>query len=443
MSGRIVPSDVRNGEDALDFAPLQPWTTTTSESGGSFAFACLLFLTFVIYVAPQMIFPMLEPLYLAMVSAVLGVGAYAHAVIRGHRLTIISPEIKLVFWFMALAIVSIPFSAWPGGSFEFFNQVFIKSIIVFFLVANLLTSQDRLRIFFWALALFQAYNAYIGIDRYASGDVYSLRGGSKGSYSGLTSDANDLALSLTMAIPVVWYLFESSKSTFQKFISGGILVLCLAGVVLSYSRGGFLALLAVFLWFAYRKIKQGKKRIVVAAVLAFAITLLLAPGSYSDRIFSIVDDSKDATGSATSRWDAMVEASKIIVAHPLGAGLKMHNQYLPCRYIGCPGVHNVFLEVTADLGVAGGVLFLMLLWKLFASMGRISLDRRSARDEIPRIAEAMQASFVAFAVGGFFLALAYMFPLYYLMGIAVALKDVADRESPLSESGSNESVSES
>ena len=93
--------------------------------------------------------------------------------------------------------------------------------------------------------------------------------------------------------------------------------------------------------------------------------------------------------------------------------------------------------------MAGGVLFLMLLWKLFASMGRISLDRRSARDEIPRIAEAMQASFVAFAVGGFFLALAYMFPLYYLMGIAVALKDVADRESPLSESGSNESVSES
>src|SRR5207249_1871352 len=115
--------------------------------------------------------------------------------------------------------------------------------------------------------------------------------------------------------------FESSKNTFQKFICGGILVLCLAGVVLSYSRGGFLALLAVFLWFAYRKIKEGKKGIVVTAVLAFIVMLLMAPGSYSDRIFSIVDDSKDATGSATSRWEVNVSAMKMIVAHPLGAGL--------------------------------------------------------------------------------------------------------------------------
>jgi len=420
----MIPSAVRNGEEALDVATFQPRTATTSESEGSFAFACLLFLTFVIYIAPQMIFSFLEPLHLALVSAVLSVGAYAHAVIRGHPLTVKSQETKLVFWFMALAIALIPLSQWPGGSLEFFNEYFIKSIIVFFLVANLLTSEGRLRKFFWAFALFSAYNAYQGITRFSSGEVYASRGGVRGGFSGLTSDPNDLALSLTMAMPFVWYLFVSSRSMFQKWVSGGILVVLLSGVVLSYSRGGFLALLALFLWFVYRKVKEGKNGVTVAAVLAFVVMLMLAPASYSDRILSIVDASKDATGSATSRWDAMAEASKIIVAHPLGTGLKMHGVLMGGPMV---GVHNVFLEVTADLGVAGGVLFLMILWKLFASMGRISVDRRQAIGEIPRMAEAAQASLVAFAVGGFFLAQSYLFPLYYLLGMAVALKEMAGR----------------
>lgn len=431
----MISSAVRNGEKALDGAPLKNRTATTSESETSFAFACLLFLTFIIYVAPQAIFSFLEPLHLAMVSAVLGVGAYVHAVIRGYRWTIISQEVKLVFYLLILAVASIPFSGWPGGSHAFFNDVFIKSIIVFFLVANLLNSENRLRKFMWAVALFQAYNAYQGFNRFSSGEVYISRGGARGGYSGLTSDPNDLALALTMTIPFVWYLFETSRSMFQKWVSGGGLVVLITGVVLSYSRGGFLALLALFLWFSYRKVKEGKKGVVVMAVLAFAVMLVLAPGSYSDRILSIVDDSKDATGSATSRWAINVAVAKIIVAHPLGVGLKMHNIYLPGIEAGWAGVHNTYLEVTADLGVAGGILFLMILWKLFVSMGRISVDRRQAPGELAPMAEATQASLVAFAVGGFFLAQAYTFPFYILAGMAVALKDIAGRHLRISDGG--------
>jgi hypothetical protein len=90
-----------------------------------------------------------------------------------------------------------------------------------------------------------------------NGEVYALRGGTHGGSSGLTNDPNDLALSLNMALPVVWYLFESSRSTFHKFVLGGVLTVFLIGIVLSYSRGGFIALLALFMWFVYRKVKEG------------------------------------------------------------------------------------------------------------------------------------------------------------------------------------------
>jgi hypothetical protein len=72
----MITSAERNGKEPFDLTPLQKRMATTSESEGAFAFACLLFLTFVIYVAPQAIFPFLEPLHLAFVSAVLGIGAY-------------------------------------------------------------------------------------------------------------------------------------------------------------------------------------------------------------------------------------------------------------------------------------------------------------------------------------------------------------------------------
>jgi len=224
----------------------------------SLAFKGLLFLTFIIYIAPQAIFPALEPLHLGKVSACVAMVGYGLYVATGHRLTVMFPEVKLLLWLVAFAALSIPISKWPGGSFQFFIDQFSKSVIVFFLVANLLTSNTRFRQFFWALAIFSAFNAVVGIKGYLSG-TFGENGGFDripGAYGAITSNANDLALSLNLAIPFVWYLFITSKSRFTQLLTGGILVVSLACIVVTFSRAGFVTLVGLLLWFAYTRIKQ-------------------------------------------------------------------------------------------------------------------------------------------------------------------------------------------
>src|SRR5438105_1403699 len=166
----------------------------------SLAFKGLLFLVFIIYIGPQAIFPALEPLHLGRVSAIVAVVGYGLYVAQGHRLTVMFPEVKLLLWLVAFAALSIPISKWPGGSFQFFIDQFSKSVIVFFLVANLLTSNARFRRFFWALAIFSAFNAGVGIKDYLTG-TFVIYDRIVGAYAGITSNPNDLALSLNLAVP--------------------------------------------------------------------------------------------------------------------------------------------------------------------------------------------------------------------------------------------------
>src|SRR5712692_8390187 len=115
---------------------------SSSSLGSPFAFRCLLCLLFIIYIAPQLYFPNLIPLHLVMVSAILAIVTYVTSVVaHRRRLTVWSSEIKLILWLVGFAILSIPLSKWPGGSFDFLFDSYLKSIAVLFLVANLLASE--------------------------------------------------------------------------------------------------------------------------------------------------------------------------------------------------------------------------------------------------------------------------------------------------------------
>lgn len=85
------------------------------DEGSPLAFGALLLLIFVIYIAPQVIFPVLEPLHLAKVSAALAVVAYVTWVWRnGAGWTFMSREVRLMLILIGIALISIPFSLWPG-----------------------------------------------------------------------------------------------------------------------------------------------------------------------------------------------------------------------------------------------------------------------------------------------------------------------------------------
>lgn len=393
------------------------------------AFKALLFFIFVLYVAPQGIIPALEPLKLGKVSAGLAILAYGIATLaQGRRFTVFTPEVKFISCFVALAIIAIPLSGWPGGSFEFFLDVFSKSLILFFMVVNLLPNLTRLRQMIWAVSIFSTIDAGIAIKNYLSGNVLfsGSTGRARGGYSGVSGDPNDLALCLNIAIPFIWYLRESSQTRMEKMLLTGMLFGCITGVVVSFSRGGFLGLLGLFLWAVIIHTKRHGPAVLIKAVLVGMVFFAFSPAGYTDRLHSITDTSKDETGSANVRWTVMKRAAQISLEYPFGAGLKMHNILLKDVNTALTGVHSAFLEVAADLGILGGILFAVIFFRLILAMQSIRNSPLSS-SSIKPLAEAAEVSLVAFGVSGMFLAVAYQAPYWLLAGIAIAIKDVASR----------------
>ena len=392
------------------------------------AFWSLMFLLFIIYIAPQAIYSFLEPLHLAKVSAGLAIVAYVISALgRNASLLAFDQEVKLILLYVGVAILSIPMSVWPGGSWTFFLDIYSKSVIVFFLVLGVMNSERRSRQLLWGLTLFSIFNAWQAVNHYLHGEFFAnqrVRGG----FSGISNDPNDLSLSLNLAIPFMIYLYETSERSFQKVFAGSAIVVSTLGIVVTFSRGGFLALLGLFCWFLYVRSKKRGMSIVMKGMLVLLIFVAVAPAGYGDRILSIVDSSKDEMGTASVRSMIMKQAIVIAVTHPLGAGLKMHNLILHDTGFGWAGVHSVFLEIAADLGLCGGVLFCVIYLRLIKRMIAIRRVPSMYQTSTLRLAEATEISLVTFGVGGMFLPVAYHTSFYILAGMCLAVKRMADAE---------------
>ena len=133
-------------------------SAVSSEWDAPVAFKALLFLLFIVYIGPQFIVPALVPLHLAKISAGIAITAYCFSTLsQGRSISIMNSDVKLILGFVGLALALIPLSTWPGGSLNFFIDVFSKSVVLLFLVLNLLTTEKRCRQLIWALALFSAF----------------------------------------------------------------------------------------------------------------------------------------------------------------------------------------------------------------------------------------------------------------------------------------------
>lgn len=404
------------------------------------AFNSLLLLIFVIFIAPQALIPALEPLHLAKLAAILAIVAYSASILpKGTGLTIMGTEVKLVLGLVALVLVSMTYSRWPGGSVEFFLDQYSKTVMVFFLVANLLNTTRLIDRFIWLIVLCSGFNALIGIYNYRTGVFLSeALNRIMGGYSGITGNPNDLALSLNLALPFVWY-FMSAQQKSRKVLAGIILITSVASIILSFSRGGLLTLIALLIWAGYSKWRERGVltmllygTAVLAGIMALAV---LGPEGYGDRVVSIIDPSKDVSGSRQARWTMMEGSIQTMIHNPLGIGFHMNNLGLQESGLGWAGVHNVYLEIGTELGFVGLIVFLVLQWKLLVAMHTIK-TAGIYPERFASLASAIESSMVAFAVAAMFHPVAYHFYFYIAAGLGIAVKVLANKYSVLLEESS-------
>lgn len=417
-------------------ARLRPRVSRTPAAGAArIPFWCLMFFTFVLFLAPQLFVPALGPLHLAKTSAGLAALAYIGNRLRtGKPLTVGGPEVRLMVWLTGLALLSIPFSRWPGGSLAFFTGVFIKSVIIFFLIANLLDTVGRLKLLITSIILWGSIVAAMAIENFLVGHVLENSTRIQGYSSVLAGDPNDLALLLNVILSLIIGLLFATRRPAVKGLLLGIGGLVVTGIVVSFSRGGFVTLAVIFVACLAKCVRARGPLVLVPASLLVVVSLVMLPGGYTERLSSLLDPSRDKVGSISHRWQEMQLGLTFMLENPLvGVGLGVDTLAYVERGVGWGWeTHNALLQVGADLGIPGLLVYVLLVVQSVRGLRRTQRRLKGSSDgrEIVAIATGLELAIYSYVVGAFFLPVPYDFTFYYLAGFAVAVRAIGARLTP-------------
>lgn len=416
----------QNPQTATNATP----TLTTNES--PVAFWALMTFLFILLISPQSIFPVLAPLRPALLAGMLAIFAHIASRFKYNRPVMeFTRETVLVICIVIWAILTVPFSMWPGGSISYLLDFYLKTLMGFWLLANLVNTLPRLQAMAWGLCLMSVPLALTGVKNYLGGVYFEGGGGRVDGYTApLTGNPNDMALMLNLLLPLSITLFLSNKRPVIRMIVAMIIGLNVLAVFMTFSRGGFLTLAVIVLAYCWMLRKRPERRWAFLVLFLALVMTPFAPSNYIDRINTITNIEDDETGSAQTRWSDMIIATKYVLKHPLtGAGLGM-NQLAMNKERGAfvTAIHNVYLQYAVELGLPGLLLFLMLFKSCIrnVSLVRQRFIQADRYTELFYLAEGIQISLIAFVVAAFFYPVGFHFYFYIIAGIAVAVKSICD-----------------
>lgn len=151
----------------------------------------------------------------------------------------------------------------------------------------------------------------------------------------------------------------------QKIVLIAAIILLVACLTMTYSRGAFLTLAAVFV--VYALIKDWRILILFALVTGL---IACSDSAFMNRILSAFTMSDSSEGVRVGIW---VSTSAMIADHPFtgigwGAYQFVYPQYN--YYVADPNViiyhaHNIYLNIAAEIGIVGALAF---FWYFFGTM---------------------------------------------------------------------------
>lgn len=252
-----------------------------------------------------------------------------------------------------------------------------------------------------------------------------------GSPESFIEDNNGLALALNMVLPILFYLARVVKHSALKLLLRAMFVFSIAGILFTYSRGGFVALVIVLALIFYKS--THRFLIVAALIVALSAAAPFVPKRFVDRISTLAEYKTDP--SAVGRLDAWAFSWRVAVDRPLiGGGFKVASPQTYAKYqptaLRPVTAHSIYFQI---LGEQGFIALFLFLWLLVGSWGSCRWIRRVSRttpgaEWLSPYADMLQTSLAAYMIGGVFLSRAYFDLAYSVLAAIIVLKALARRE---------------
>ena len=310
---------------------------------------------------------------------------------------------------------------------EYTNKYFfeyLKIVVVALFTVGQCDSKQRLRAMFWVIAIslgfFGVKSGLWGLV--TGGGSQILRGP-----GGMLEDNNDFALALVMNIPLLWYMGLSAVDRpWLKKATRIAIVLTAITVLLTHSRGAFLAMTTSALVIAWR---SGKLLRAGGALVVLGLLFpLLAPQSVLERLGTIGDTKESSTAARLNSWGT---AFNMIRDNPVwGVGMRnFQPRYREYSIVPLPPeaktyvAHNSYLQIWAESGTLAFVAYLAILASIFLTCWRLQRISRRRPDLwwVGNYARMMEVTTVAFMVGAFFLNRGHFDLIYHWIVLVTAL----------------------
>lgn len=274
--------------------------------------------------------------------------------------------------------------------------IYFKYVVVIYLVYTLVDSKQLLAGFLLVHAL---GCLYLGVLAWQSGAGGRLDGiGGPG-----INDANSMAMQLATGVYAAAAYYFAEKG-WRRYLVVPVVPFALNGLVMSGSRGGFLAMLmGGFVFYMLRPTRQFRV-ILPYAVMGVLLLGYVASATFIERMSSLtkpVEEQSEEDLSVETRLVLFNTQWRMVLDHPLGVGgggtAALSYQYLDPIYLsGDKGrsSHNSIMSALVDQGFPGVFIWLAIIWSLAK---RIRFNRRWCN-----IRRDVQAGWLNAGVGGMF-----------------------------------------
>ncbi len=343
-----------------------------------------------------------------------------------NRQKIIFPvEMVLLVGLGAMILISKSNASVPYATEYVFGE-YIRVITLVFLIINIVRTEGDIRQIALVLISIMTFLVLYAYYRYKT-ESFDVAVPSM-----YYVDRNGFAESIVAAFPLVYIFFESAKTTLRKYFPVLVMAILGGGVILTYSRGGLLALMIVIALLLVRS-----KQKVSTLVIVILVVAVFAPHigtKYTNRMETAAEYQED--DSSMIRIATWKSGINMVKAHPLigiGAG-NFNDQFLSYvpeemqKYANYTmSIHNIFLQVFSETGLIGGGIFILILMRSFFGLHRLNRDNKrlsTGKCQNLVIPNMIGISLVGICGAGFFLPGAYHGYQYIIIALLVASRNV-------------------
>jgi O-antigen ligase len=415
---------------------------TMAPNSGALSFAVVVLYIVLEYGRPQQVFPALAALHLpGLVTA-----ALVLLLVWSKRTYVAHTETKLFIALLTLMIAHVPVAL--NNYWAFFTaESMVVTFVAYLAIITFVDSVERFKTFIAVWLAVNAFNAVYAL--FHAPAVIGAHGVGETGVGSFLGEENDFALAVNIALPFAFFMLISAASGMSRFIHLVLVALFVSTNVLTFSRAGFVGLVAVTFYCWLRSRSKLFSLLVIGALTLLVVAV--APQGYWDEIGSIEQGTDDATGGERLYlWGGGFE---MFLAHPI-AGVGQGNfsnefkDYEQTTGANLNGklraglvAHSVYVTLLAELGLVGTCIWLAMVacyvrntrsvrralspiafarWRLPEEP--VSADGDIRRRQLFNLSLAAEGSLVAYLVGGVFNTVLY-YPSFWLLSAVVIVLD--------------------